>query len=78
VHWLVWLSGTVVVEQDTVTDVIVGGADRVTVAEPDLVESWLEVAVIVADPAAGTATGAVYSPELVIVPEFAVQVTAEL
>jgi hypothetical protein len=43
-----------------------------------LVESWVEVAVMVSEPEAGTAAGAVYSPELEIVPETADQVTAEL
>jgi hypothetical protein len=54
------------------------GLTRVRVADPDLVESWVEVAVMEADPEAGTAAGAVYSPELEIVPETADQVTAEL
>jgi hypothetical protein len=46
--------------------------------EPVLVESCIEVAVIVAEPEAGTVAGAVYNPELEIVPEFADQATAEL
>jgi hypothetical protein len=37
-------------EQATVTDVIVDGAVTVTVDEPDLVESCVEVAVMVAVP----------------------------
>jgi hypothetical protein len=65
-------------EQITVTDVIVGGTVTVTVAEPDLVESCVEVAVTVSDPDAGTVAGAVYSPEFEIAPETADQVTAEL
>lgn len=66
-------------EQTTVTDVIVTGtAVTVTLAEPDLVESWVEAAVMVSDPEAGTVAGAEYSPELEIVPETADQVTAEL
>jgi hypothetical protein len=66
-------------EQTTVTDVIVTGmAVMVTLAEPDLVESWVEVAVIAAEPEAGTVAGDVYSPELEIVPEFADQVATEL
>ncbi|HEX4019932.1 MAG TPA: hypothetical protein VHX63_02210 [Acidobacteriaceae bacterium] len=55
-----------------------GGAVTVKVAEPVLVESWVEVALMVSDPEAGTVAGAVYSPELEIVPETADQVTAEL
>jgi hypothetical protein len=43
-----------------------------------LVESWVEVAVIAAEPEAGTVAGDVYSPELEIVPEFADQVATEL
>jgi hypothetical protein len=38
----------------------------------------VEVALIVSDPEAGTVAGAVYNPELEIVPETADQVTAEL
>ena len=47
-------------------------------AEPDLVISCVEVAVMVSDPKFGTVTGAVYSPKLEMVPETADQVTAEL
>jgi hypothetical protein len=66
-------------EQTTVTDAIVMGmAVMVTLAEPDLVESWVEVAVMDAEPELGTVAGAVYNPELEIVPEFADQVTVEL
>ena len=65
-------------EQTTVTEVIVDGTVTVIVAKPDLVESCVEVAVIVSDPEAGTDAGAVYSPELEIVPETADQVTVEL
>ena len=66
-------------EQATATEVMVTGTGvTVTLAEPDLVESWVEVAVIEAEPEAGTVGGAVYRPELEIVPEFADQVTAEL
>jgi hypothetical protein len=52
VHWLFSPSGTVLGLHETFTDVMVGGADTVTVAEPDLVESCAEVAVIVAVPVA--------------------------
>ena len=65
-------------EQTTETEVIVGGTVTVTVVEPDLVVSWVEVALIVSDPEVGTSAGAVYNPELEIVPEAADQVTAEL
>jgi hypothetical protein len=77
-HWLVWPVRTPVGLHETLTDVIVGGAVIVRLAEPDLVESWVDVALIVSDPEAGTVAGAVYSPELEIVPETADQVTAEL
>jgi len=50
----------------------------VTVADPDFVVSWVEVAVIVSDPEVGTLAGAVYAPELDILPETADHVTAEL
>jgi hypothetical protein len=50
----------------------------VNVVLPDLVASSEEVAVMVSDPEAGMLAGAVYSPELEIVPETADQVTAEL
>jgi len=46
-------------EQATETAVIVGGTVTVTVAEPDLVESCVEAAVMVSDPEAGTDAGAV-------------------
>lgn len=77
-HWLVWPAGTVVGVHETLTDVIVDGAVIVTLAEPDLVESWVEVALMVSVPEAGTDIGAMYRPELEIVPETADQVTAEL
>ena len=50
----------------------------VTLAEPDFVVSCVEVALMEADPETGTVAGAVYSPELEIVPESADQVTPEL
>jgi hypothetical protein len=59
---------------ETVTEVIVGGRVTVTLAEPDLVESSLDVAVTVAFPAAE----GVNTPALVTVPPVAVQVTPEL
>jgi small basic protein len=46
-----------------------------TVAVPDLVVSWVEVAVMVTVPAV---LGAVRSPEELIVPALALQLTAEL
>ena len=72
---MVWMDTG---EQATVTDVIVAATVTVTVAEPDLFESCVEMAVTVSDPEAGTVAGAVYSPELEIVPDTADQVTAEL
>jgi hypothetical protein len=51
-----------------------GLLDTVTLAEPDFVESAIEVAVIFAVPVAE----AVKTPAEVIVPRVAVQVTAEL
>ena len=63
----------------TVTEVIVeGAAVTVTAADPDFVESWVLVAVIVDLPEDGTEAGAVSSPEFEIVPASAVHVTAEL
>ena len=60
--------------QATLTEVIVGGTDMVTVAEPDLVESSVDVAVMVAFPA----EVAVKTPDEAIVPPVADHVTAEL
>lgn len=75
----VWVGRMDDGEHATATEVMVTGmAVTVTLAEPDLVESCVEVAVTVSDPEAGTVAGAVYSPELEIVPEIADQVTAEL
>jgi hypothetical protein len=51
-----------------------GLLETVTLAEPDFVESWLEVAVMDAVPVAV----AVKTPADVIVPRVAVQETAEL
>ena len=63
----------------TVTEVIVeGAAVTVTAADPDFVESWVLVAVIVDLPDEGTVAGGVYSPELEIAPASTVHVTAEL
>jgi hypothetical protein len=75
-HWLVCPVWTLVGAQETPTEVIVGGVTA-TVAVPDFEESCVEVALIVSDPEAGTVAGAVYSPELEIVPETADQVTVE-
>ncbi len=47
-------------------------------AVPIFVESCVDVALTVDAPEEGTVAGAVYSPELEIVPESAVQFTAEL
>jgi hypothetical protein len=60
--------------QATLTEVIVGGTDMVTVAEPDLVESSVDVAVMVAF----SAEVAVKTPDEAIVPPVADHVTAEL
>jgi hypothetical protein len=56
------------------TEVIVTGTVAVTPAEPDLVASWADVAVIVAVPA----TVGVKMPEEVMDPPVADHVTAEL
>lgn len=45
--------------QETLTEVIVVAGVIVTLAEPDLVESWVEVALIVSDPEGGTVACAV-------------------
>ena len=69
--WFVWMDAG---EQATETEVIAEGMVTVTVAEPDLVESAVDVAVMVAVPAAD----GVNTPAEVIVPSVADQVTAEL
>ena len=61
-------------EQTTETEVMVGGTTTVTVVEPDLVEFWVDVAVMVAVPDAE----AVKTPADVTVPPAADQLTAEL
>jgi transcriptional regulator of nitric oxide reductase len=61
-------------EQATEIEVIVTGTVTVTVANPDLVESSVDVAVMVAFPAAE----GVNTPAVVIVPSVADQVTPEL
>jgi hypothetical protein len=61
-------------EQATVTELIVTGTVIVIVADPDLVESSVDVAVMVAVPAAE----GVNTPTEVIVPSVANQVTPEL
>lgn len=61
-------------EQTTETDVMVGGMTTVTGTEPDLVGSWVEVAVTFAVPAAV----GVNRPAVVTVPPVADHVTAEL
>ena len=62
------------------TAVIVGdvAAVMVILAVPSFVVSWVEVALTISEPEAGTVAGAVYSPVLEMVPEVADQVTAEL
>lgn len=61
-------------EQAIETEVMVGGAATVTFALPDLVESCVEVAVMVAVPV----PLGVKTPDEVIAPSVAAQVTAEL
>lgn len=61
-------------EQATETEVIVGATVTATVAEPDLVESSVDVAVMVALPAAE----GVKTPVDVITPSVADQETPEL
>ena len=52
---------------ETVTEVIAGGTAAVTVAEPNLVESFVDVAVIVATPAAdGVKTPALLTDPIVV------------
>ena len=78
-HWLVLPVWMLVGVQATATEVIVeDDAATVTIAVPDFVESWVLVAVIVDLPDEGAVAGAVYSPELEIVPESTDQLTAEL
>lgn len=77
-HWLAPSISTVVELQVTETDEMDTGVVTVTDVEPNLVESWVLVAVIVTLPETGTEEGAVYKPALVIVPESADQVTPEL
>jgi hypothetical protein len=77
-HWLVWPVCRLAGLQVVVTPVIVGaGGFTVIVADPDFVESCTDVAVIVACVAVIT-VGAVKTPEAVIVPALADQVTVEL
>jgi hypothetical protein len=73
-HAEVWVVRMDARAQATETEVIATGTVAVTVASPDLVASWAEVAVIVAVPAAV----GVKTPEEVMVPPVADQVTAEL
>jgi hypothetical protein len=77
-HWMLCPVCTLGALHETATDVMVGAGATVTVAVPDFVESCVEIALTVSDPDVGTVAGAVYIPELEIVPEFADQVTAEL
>jgi len=60
---------------ETETEVMAEGAVTVIVVDPDLVESCVEVAVMVTEPAL---LGAVKSPEELIVPLLALHVTVEL
>ena len=61
--------------QETETEVMAEGAVTVIVAVPDLDVSSVDVAVIVTEPAL---LGAVKTPDELIVPALALQVTAEL
>jgi hypothetical protein len=61
-------------EQSTETVVMAGVEVTVTGADPDLVASWVEVAVMVAVPA----PVGVKTPDELMVPPVAAQVTAEL
>jgi len=63
-HVLVWAVVMEDGEHKTLTDVIEMGTVTVTVAEPDLVESCVDVAVIVAVPA----PAGVKTPELLTAP----------
>ncbi|MGA9587720.1 MAG: hypothetical protein WBQ95_20490 [Terracidiphilus sp.] len=63
------------------TAVMAGGAAGAVMeifAVPSFVESSVEIALTLSEPAAGTADGAVYRPELETVPETADHVTLEL
>jgi hypothetical protein len=77
-HWLVCPVCTLGELHETATEVMVRAGATITDAVPDLVESSEEVALMVSDPEMGTVAGAVYCPELEIVPEVAAQVTVEL
>jgi len=70
----VWVVRMEAGAQTTETEVIATGTAVVTAADPDLVESCVEAAVIVAVPAAV----GVNTPEEVMVPPVADHVTAEL
>lgn len=61
-----------------VIEVTVGANSTANLAVPDFDESSSDVAVTVSEPEVGTVPGAVYSPELEILPEVADQVTTEL
>jgi hypothetical protein len=60
--------------QDTVTELIVGGTLTVTTELPNFVESWVDVAVMVAVPD----VDGVNTPDVVTAPPVADQLTAEL
>jgi len=79
-HWLVCAGVMDAGEQLTATEVMVGPA-TVTVAEPDLVASWVDVAVRVAFVAVFSEEVGVKTPALLTVPALAgltVHATAEL
>jgi len=79
-HWLVCAGVTDAGEQLTATEVTVGPA-TVTVAEPDLVASWVDVAVMVAFVTVFSVDVGVKMPALLTVPAlagFTVQPTVEL
>jgi hypothetical protein len=68
-HMLTWPDVTVEGEHEAVTDVTADIGFTTTVVVPDLVLSWVEVAVMVTCSDALPAAGAVYKPELDMEPE---------
>lgn len=74
VHAVVWFGRIELGLQDALTDVIVEEVFTATLVEPDALVSCIDVAVIVAVPE----PEGVNTPDAVIVPLVAVQVTAAL